>query len=48
MIMTGSTSGWAAAADAVLSDIDIDWVEPRDRPGLTAAVFSTPRGEVRI
>jgi Glyoxalase-like domain len=35
-------------ADAVLSDIDIDWVEPRDRSGLTAAVFSTPRGEVRI
>ena len=36
------------ASDAVLSDIDIDWVEPRDRSGLTAAVFSTPRGEVRI
>ncbi len=34
--------------DQVLSDVDIVWVEPTGRPGLTAAVFSTPRGEVRI
>jgi hypothetical protein len=34
--------------DRVLSDVDIVWTEPAVRPGLTAAVFSTPRGEVRI
>ena len=32
----------------VLSDVDIAWTEPVVRPGLTSAVFSTPRGEVQI
>jgi len=32
----------------VLSDVDIAWTVPRDRSGLASAVFSTPRGEVRI
>jgi hypothetical protein len=32
----------------ILSDVDIDWCPPRDRAGLAAAIFSTPRGEVRI
>jgi Glyoxalase-like domain len=32
----------------VLSDIDIAWREPTDHSGLACAVFSTPRGEVRI
>jgi glyoxalase-like protein len=35
-------------SDRVLSDIDIAWTEPLDRSGLASAVFSTPRGEVRI
>jgi hypothetical protein len=34
--------------DAVLQDVDITWSAPQGRPGLVAAVFSTPRGEVRI
>ena len=32
----------------VLADVDIAWMEPQGRSGLTSAVFSTPRGEVRI
>jgi hypothetical protein len=32
----------------VLSDIDIAWREPQEHSGLASAVFSTPRGEVRI
>jgi hypothetical protein len=32
---------------AILADVDIDWISS-DQPGLTAAIFSTPRGEVRI
>ena len=32
----------------ILADVDIGWCSPRDRPGLAAAIFSTPRGEVRI
>jgi len=32
----------------ILADVDIGWCPPRDRPGLAAAIFSTPRGEVRI
>ena len=32
----------------ILSDVDIGWCAPQDRPGLAAAIFSTPRGEVRI
>jgi hypothetical protein len=40
---------WLGGASAtVLTDIDITWAEPVGRTGLTAAVFSTPRGEVRI
>jgi hypothetical protein len=34
--------------DRVLSDVDIAWIQPDSRAGLMAAVFSTPRGEVRI
>lgn len=34
--------------EQVLSDVDIAWTEPLVRPGLASAVFSTPRGEVRI
>jgi glyoxalase-like protein len=32
----------------VLSDIDIVWTAPQSRSGLASAVFSTPRGEVRV
>ena len=35
-------------SERVLSDVDIAWTEPLVRPGLTSAVFSTPRGEVRV
>jgi len=35
-------------ATTVVSDLDLDWTEAPDSPGLSAAVFSTPRGEVRI
>jgi hypothetical protein len=35
-------------SEQVLSDVDIAWIEPVVRPGLASAVFSTPRGEVRI
>ncbi len=35
-------------SDHVVADVDIDWSHPNGRPGLAAAVFSTPRGEVRI
>ena len=35
-------------SDLVLSDVDIAWTEPKGRSGLASAVFSTPRGEVRI
>lgn len=35
-------------SEQVLSDVDIAWTEPVVRPGLTSAVFSTPRGEVQI
>ena len=47
MTTAGSTTGWAAGADAILVDVDIDWISG-EQPGLTAATFSTPRGEVRI
>lgn len=40
---------WLGGASAtVLTDIDITWSEPVGRTGLTAAVFSTSHGEVRI
>ncbi len=35
-------------SEQVLSDVDIAWTVPVVRPGLISAVFSTPRGEVRI
>jgi hypothetical protein len=34
--------------DQVLQDVQIDWIAPNGQPGLEAAVFSTPRGRVRI
>lgn len=35
-------------ADKILHDVEIVWVAPNGEPGLVAATFSTPRGEVRI
>jgi Glyoxalase-like domain len=35
-------------AAAVLSDIRIEWTSPDGAPGLTAAVFNTRHGQVRI
>ena len=35
-------------SDTILHDVDIDWIAPHGQPGLVAALFSTPRGEVRI
>jgi hypothetical protein len=35
-------------SDTILHDVDIEWIVPKGQPGLVAAVFSTPRGEVRI
>lgn len=37
----------ATAIDA-LGDIDVEWVAPHGTPGITAARFSTPSGQVRI
>jgi Glyoxalase-like domain len=34
--------------ELVLRDVDVDWTQPNGRPGLVAAVFSTPRGEVTL
>lgn len=34
--------------ELVLRDVDVDWTRPNGRPGLVAAVFSTPRGEVTL
>jgi hypothetical protein len=34
--------------ESVLRDVDVDWAQPNGRPGLVAAVFSTPRGEVTL
>jgi Glyoxalase-like domain len=34
--------------ETVLRDVDVDWTQPDGRPGLVAAVFSTPRGEVTL
>ncbi len=33
---------------SVLEDLDIDWVAPNGQPGVEAAIFQTPHGEVRI
>lgn len=35
-------------SDKILHDVDIDWIAPNGQPGLSAALFSTPRGEVRV
>jgi hypothetical protein len=35
-------------SDMILHDVDIEWIAPNGQPGLNAALFSTPRGEVRI
>jgi len=35
-------------AERVLADVDIVWTDPEEQPGLVAAVFDTPHGEVRI
>jgi hypothetical protein len=34
--------------ESVLRDVDVDLTQPNGRPGLVAAVFSTPRGEVTL
>jgi hypothetical protein len=34
--------------DTVLHDVEIVWTAPNGQPGIEAAVFATPRGEVRI
>ncbi len=35
-------------ADAVLKGFEIDWISPNGQPGLMAATFSTPKGDVKI
>lgn len=35
-------------ADKVLTDFEITWVAPNGEPGILAATFATPKGEVRI
>lgn len=34
--------------DKILDDVEIAWTAPNGQPGLEAAVFATPLGEVRI
>ena len=34
--------------DKILHDVDIEWIAPNGQPGLQAAHFMTPAGEVRI
>ncbi|MGD7706859.1 VOC family protein [Microlunatus sp. Y2014] len=34
--------------DEVIDDLEVEWVSPNGNPGLMAAVFDTPRGEVVI
>lgn len=36
------------SAEQIVEDVDLDWTSPEGDPGVIAAVFSTPRGEVRI
>jgi len=36
------------SAEQIVDDVDLDWTSPDGDPGVVAAVFSTPRGEVRI
>lgn len=35
-------------ADLVLAETEIEWLAPGEQPGITAAVFTTPSGPVRI
>lgn len=35
-------------SNLILADVDIDWIAPNGTPGLVAAVFDTPRGQVRL
>jgi hypothetical protein len=35
-------------SDQVLSDVEIAWIAPNGQPGLVAAVFNTPHGQVRL
>jgi hypothetical protein len=35
-------------ADHLMDDVDVNFVGPNGAPGVVAAVFQTPRGEVRI
>ncbi|QGN33837.1 VOC family protein [Microlunatus sp. Gsoil 973] len=35
-------------ADTVLTDFEIKWIAPNGQPGILAATFATPEGEVRI
>lgn len=35
-------------SNLVLADLDIDWIAPNGQPGLVAAVFDTPQGQVRV
>ncbi len=35
-------------ARTVLTDVDITWIAPNGQPGIQTAIFSTPRGEVRV
>ena len=45
----GRVDDWLGGlTGAILSDVDVDWTQPEGDPGLVGAVFSTPRGEVRI
>ena len=46
--VTDREPSFKLSSNEILSDVDIDWCPPQDRAGLAAAIFSTPRGEVRI
>jgi hypothetical protein len=35
-------------ADKILHDVEISWIAPNGQPGLVAATFRTPFGEVRV
>ena len=39
---------WLGEAVEPFTDVDIHWVAPNGTPGIVAAVFQTPNGEVRI
>ena len=45
----GRLDDWLGGqAAAILTDVDIDWTARNGQPGLEAAVFATPNGQVRI